>query len=197
MNNMMENNSSSIKRLTGKGVFPPKYAFTLLLPFRNIFLSPAQLIERIGLKNDAIVLEVGPGPGYFSLKVARFLTGGRLYLTDIQQEMLGYAEKRLKRNKIFNVDYRLCNGRDLPFDNNIFDVIFMVTVLGEIENKQEYVREFHRVLRNNGIVSVSEQAGDPDKMEIAEIESLFNDLGFKTSGLFGTKKNFTINFRKE
>jgi len=141
--------------------------------------------------------KVGPGPGYFSLKIAKFLSQGRLYLTDIQKEMLYYAVKRLQRNKINNVDYRLCNGTELPFENNLFDVIFMVTVLGEIENKKEYIEEFRRVLKNNGIVSVSEQAGDPDKMEIAEIEWLFNGSGFKTDRIFGTCRNFTINFRKE
>jgi len=193
----METTESSIKRLTGKGVFPPKYAFTLLLPIRNIFISPGQLIKRMELKNDSTVLEVGPGPGYFSLKIAKFLSHGNLYLTDIQQEMLDYAEKRLKRNKISNADYRLCNGTELPYVDNMFDIIYMVTVLGEIENKEEYIREFRRVLKNNGIVSVSEQAGDPDKMEIAEIESLFNDRGFKTDGIFGTKRNFTINFKKQ
>ena len=58
----MDNTVSSIERLAGKGVFPPKYAFTLLFPLRNIFISPRQLIERMDLKSDSIVLEVGPGP---------------------------------------------------------------------------------------------------------------------------------------
>jgi ubiquinone/menaquinone biosynthesis C-methylase UbiE len=79
----------------------------------------------------------------------------------------------------------------------MFDVIFMVTVLGEIENKQQYIKEFNRVLRNNGILSISEQAGDPDKMDIAEIEELLHDSGFKFDKIFGTRKNFTINFKKE
>ena len=79
----------------------------------------------------------------------------------------------------------------------MFDVIFMVTVLGEIENKEVYLKEFRRILKSNGIVSVSEQAGDPDKMEITDIECLFNDSGFKTDRIFGTKRNFTINFRKQ
>jgi ubiquinone/menaquinone biosynthesis C-methylase UbiE len=189
--------TTSIKRFAGRGVFPPKYAFTLLFPLRNIFISPRQLIERMDLKSDSIVLEVGPGPGYFSAKIAPFLHSGKLFLTDIQQEMLDYAKKRLTRKKIYNVEYLLCNGTDMPFNDNMFDVIFMVTVLGEIENKGEYLREYHRILKNNGIVSVSEQAGDPDKMEIADIECLFNDSGFKTDRIFGTKRNFTINFKKQ
>ena len=58
---------------SGKGVFPPKYAFTLLIPFRNIFLSPNKLIQRLDLKAEHIVLEIGPGPGYFSANTAKTL----------------------------------------------------------------------------------------------------------------------------
>jgi ubiquinone/menaquinone biosynthesis C-methylase UbiE len=58
------------------------------------------------------------------------------------------------------------------------DVISMVTVLGEIENKKRYINEFNRVLRKNGILSISKQAGDPDKMEADEIKSLLLDSGF-------------------
>lgn len=193
----MNKTTSSIKRLSGKGVFPAKYAFTLLFPVRNIFISPGSLINRLELQENSKVLEVGPGPGYFSAKVAQVLPYGKLFLADIQQEMLNYAKKRLNRKNIHNVEYHLCNGISLPFSDSMFDVIFMVTVLGEIENKQQYIKEFNRVLRNNGILSISEQAGDPDKMDIAEIEELLHDSGFKFDKIFGTRKNFTINFKKE
>lgn len=193
----MNKQESTIKRFAGKGVFPPQYAFTLLIPIRNIFLSPRKLIKRLDLQKNSLVLEVGPGPGYFSAKIARTLPDGLLYLTDIQQEMLDYARKRLDRKKILNVEYHLCNGISLPSSDNQFDVIFMVTVLGEIENKQQYIKEFNRVLRGNGILSISEQAGDPDKLEKHEIEELFKGHDFKFDKFFGTRRNFTINFRKE
>jgi len=186
---------SAIKLLSGKGLFPPKYAFTLLLPLRNMFISPKKLIKRLELSQNSVVLEVGPGPGYFSLHVARVLNEGRLFLADIQQEMLDIAKKRLSRKKIDNVEYHLCNGTDLPFGDNTFDVIFMVTVLGEIENRHQYIKEFRRVLRKDGILSISEQAGDPDKMEPAEIEKLLDENGFIPCRFYGTNKNFTMNFR--
>jgi ubiquinone/menaquinone biosynthesis C-methylase UbiE len=186
---------SAIKLLSGKGLFPPKYAFTLLLPLRNIFISPKELIKRLELSKNSVVLEVGPGPGYFSLHVARALTEGRIYLADIQQEMLDIARKRLTKRKISNVEYYLCNGTNLPIADETFDVIFMVTVLGEIENKNQYMEEFSRIIRKNGILSISEQAGDPDKMDPGEIENLVGGYGFITTRFYGTKKNFTMNFR--
>jgi ubiquinone/menaquinone biosynthesis C-methylase UbiE len=193
----MNKQDSKIKRFAGKGVFPHQYAFTLLIPIRNIFLSPRKLIKRLELQKNSVVLEVGPGPGYFSAKIAAALPEGKLHLADIQQEMLDYARKRLIRKKILNVEYHICNGINLPFSDNQFDVIFMVTVLGEIENKQQYIKEFNRILRGNGILSISEQAGDPDKLEKHEIEELLRGHGFKFDKAYGTNRNFTINFRKE
>jgi len=194
---MKSNNSSIVNRFASKGVFPHQLAFTLLIPLRNIFLSPKKLIQRLELKETYHVLEVGPGPGYFSCKVAKTLKSGKLTLTDVQKEMLDYAKKRLTKKKIFNVEYNLCDGMEFSFESNRFDVIYMVTVLGEIENKKQYVKEFYRLLRPNGILSISEQGGDPDKMSIKEIKNLLHDSGFELDKWYGTEKNFTINFRKK
>lgn len=193
---MKGNFLKSINRVVKQGVFPHQFAFTLLIPLRNIFLSPKKLIQRLKLKNNDHVLEVGPGPGYFSTKVATAIPYGKLTLTDIQKEMLDIAKKRLKKKQIKNVEYYVCNGVDFPFENGQFDVIFMVTVLGEIENKQQYVQEFFRMLTTDGILSISEQAGDADKMSVEEIKDLLLDSGFEFDQLYGTKHNFTINFRK-
>ncbi len=141
-------------------------------------------------------MELGPGPGYFSLPVAKKITKGKLYLADIQQEMLDYAKKRLEKKNINNVEYYLCNGETFDLHSNYFDVIYMITVLGEVENKESYIKEFYRMLKPNGIVSISELMGDPDKMSIDEIKTLFEKYGFKLYNKYGTKKNFTVNFKK-
>ncbi|WP_217447522.1 class I SAM-dependent methyltransferase [Maribellus comscasis] len=142
---MIKNSSTGVtKRFTSKGIFPYQMAFTLLIPLRNIFLSPGQLIRRLELKADSSVLEVGPGPGYFSLKVAGFLQHGKLVLADIQKEMLALAQKRLDKKGIKNTEYYLCNGNKFAFSDNSFNRIFMVTVIGEVENKETYIRKFCR-----------------------------------------------------
>lgn len=181
---------------SGKGIFPPKYAFTLLVPLRNLFLSPKKLIHRLELKETFNVLEIGPGPGYFSPHVARKIPDGRLVLLDIQEEMLNFAKKRLQKRKINNADYLLTDGSNFDLSSDLFDRVFMVTVIGEIENKEKYLQEIHRVMKNNGILSISELAGDPDKLNIDELQSLVTKFGFKTKEIFGNKRNFTINFEK-
>jgi len=185
------------QRFAGKGVFPHQLAFTLLIPFRNLFLSPRQLIRRLELNDSSRVLEVGPGPGYFSVKIAKVIPKGELVLADIQQEMLDYAKKRIDKRGLTNVSYSLCNGQSFPFPENHFDRIFMVTVIGEVENKEAYLEEFFRILKKGGILSISELAGDPDKMSITEIRELCENAGFSLDKIHGSEKNYTANFRKD
>lgn len=194
----MDKNSSSgvISRFAKKGIFPHQFAFTLLIPLRNIFLSPRQLISRLQLKPDYHVLEVGPGPGYFSTRIAKVIPAGKLILADIQQEMLDKARKRISAKGFSNVDYYLCDGDKFDLPDESFDVIFMVTVIGEIENKDAYIREFFRLLKKGALLSFSESRGDPDKMTIQELKELVNDYGFKFDSVFGNENNFTVNFVK-
>ena len=189
-------NQKVIKRFRSQGIFPYQFAFTLLIPLRNIFLSPKQLIERLELKKNFIVLEIGPGPGYFSLKVAQYLTKGKLILADIQEEMLAYAKKRIDKKGLKNVQYKLCDGEKLEFNDESFDRVFMVTVIGEVQNKDKYISEIHRTLKKDGILSITELAGDPDKMSIKELKELVTKYGFKLNIHFGSPKNYTANFIK-
>jgi len=180
----------------GKGVCPYQYAFTLLIPLRDFFLSPKKLLKRLQLKADDRVLEIGPGPGYFSPYIAKAIPEGKLILADIQPEMLEYAKKRINKRGIINVEYHLCNGKFFPYKENCFDVILLVAVLGEIENREDYIREFHRMLKPGGLLSVSELPGDPDSMSREKITKLLEVRGLKFEAFYGKGRNFTIHFRK-
>ncbi len=193
---MTETQPACKRSFSGKGVFPPKYAFTLLLPLRNIFLSPKRLLKRLDIRDDHTVLEIGPGPGYFSVPVARQLRQGTLVLLDLQQEMLDMCRRRLERRGISNVEYVRTDGAHLGLESSRFDRVFMVTVIGEVENKDAYLREIHRTLKEDGILSISELAGDPDKLSREELQSLVCPHGFDTCDVFGTARNYTMNFTK-
>ena len=184
------------KSFSTKGIFPHQWAFTLLIPLRNLILSPKNLIIRMKLKQGMNVLEVGPGPGYFSVPVAKYLSSGELVLADIQPEMLEKARKRIEKRNLQNVKYYLCNGHKFGLPDNYFDRIFLVTVLGEVENREQYLSEFYRMMKPGGVLSVSEQAGDPDKLTVEETKHLAEKSQFVFDELYGNEKNYTINFIK-
>jgi ubiquinone/menaquinone biosynthesis C-methylase UbiE len=191
----MSSSKKVVQRLVAKGVYPYQWAFMLLCPLRNIFLSPRRLCERLAIKEDFHVLEVGAGPGYFSRTIASKLTSGRLTLADIQPEMLDTAKKRLTKSGLTNVDYHLCDGDRFDLPDGGFDVIFLVTVIGEVQNQEAYLCEFHRLLKPGGLLSFSEQAGDPDKLSTKEVRAQAECAGFVFDKQYGSEWNYTINFR--
>jgi len=50
----------------------------------------------------------------------------------------------------------------LPFDDNSFDVVYTVTVLQELPDKNRALKEMKRVLKPGGILAVTEFLPDPD-----------------------------------
>ena len=187
---------SVIKRFAGKGVCPYQLSFTLDLPIRRLILSPERLADRLHLEVDSHVLEVGPGPGYFSVEVAQRVSSGRLDLLDVQKEMLEKARHRIAMKGLHNVGYVQGDATMLPFEEACFDVAFLVAVLGEVPDPSACLRELYRTLRPQGLLSITEQPGDPDALSRSTIRSLAEQQGFVFVESYGKWKNFTMNFRK-
>lgn len=174
---------------------PHTEARHLLNPLRGLILSPRKLARRLGLEPEYSVLEVGAGPGYYSVEIARRLTKGRLVLVDVQQEMLDMARERLEKAGLTNVEYWKADAGSLPADDASFDVVFLVAVLGEISDRSACLREAGRVLRPNGLLSLTEQLGDPDFISMPEILKLAANAGFKLCAKYGFRFNYTANFK--
>jgi ubiquinone/menaquinone biosynthesis C-methylase UbiE len=185
-----------VKNAFVRGVFPHEMSFILDLPWRNIILSPQNLVARLALTATSRVLEVGTGSGFYSVEVARSVSGGRLELSDLQPEMLKKAQKRLEANGLPNVGYTLADAGRLPFKEDAFDALFLVTVLGEVANRKAFLSEAHRVLKPGGVLSISEHLPDPDFLPFAKVRSLVEEERFEFFKRYGAGWSYTVNFRK-
>lgn len=183
-------------RFFGKGVYPHQFAKSLLNPLRAIVLSRKTLIRRLGLTRGMTVLELGPGPGYFSIDVASAIAPGRLLLLDIQPEMLAMAARRLEAAGVTNFETHAGDARSLPFTDDSVDVAYMVTVLGEVTQAAACLGEIARVLKPQGLLSVSEARGDPDRLPEREVRAMAEAAGFAYERTFRGLLQYTINLRK-
>ena len=59
-------------RQQGKSPFPYQPAFMINNPVRRALLKPARIVDKLGLAGSEHVLVLGPGPGFFSVEIARF-----------------------------------------------------------------------------------------------------------------------------
>lgn len=176
---------------------PHTKARHLLNPLRNLILSPKSLVKRLDLGPNFRVLELGPGPGYFSPEVARSLPDGRLALVDVQEEMLVMAKERLEGKGFANVEYYKADAVSLPLESESFDVVFLVAVLGELPDRSSCLQEIRRVLRPEGMLSITEmKLGDPDFIPMAELLESVQAAGFSRLAQYVTRFSYTVNFYK-
>ena len=125
------------------------------------FITRARLLEALALSPDERVLEVGPGTGYYTFDMAAALPAGQVDVFDVQQEMLDHVMREAERRGVTNVRPTLGDAQELPYDDDAFDAAVLVTVLGEIPDQEQALREIARVLRPGGRLVVGELFGDP------------------------------------
>jgi len=178
----------------GRGVFPHQMSWLLDLPGRNFIMPPNTVANRLPVLSSATVLEIGPGSGYYSVEVAKKLTQGKLELLDIQNGMLDICKRRLKSAGVTNYSLHLGDGKQLPFESNQFDAIYLVTVFGEIENQVDFLLEAARVLKPGAVLSITEHHPDPDFESFTSLKDKVESRGFSLVQKLGWTWAYTSNF---
>lgn len=192
MSGLLQRASDLWRRFHGRGTYPHEMAFLLRLPLRELVFSRRQLLERLQLRADAVVLEIGPGPGYFSPSVARAVPAGRLELLDLQPEMLAIARRHVRCAGCENVHFTCGAGDRVPYRSGTFDVAFAVAVLGEVPDPAACVHEVARVLRPGGTLSITELPGDPDALSQAEVLALCEPVGFHQRDVLPLRGGYSL-----
>jgi len=185
-----------LQRGFGRGTCPHQLGFLLEFSLRRFILSPERLADRLELNETSRVLELGPGPGYFSRAVARRVSKGYLLLADLQPEMLRKARGKLAEAGIRNTGFVQANGTSLPLSSGAWDCVFLVAVLGEVPDPASCLLDIYRVLRHQGLLSLTEQPGDPDFIALPDARKLVEGVGFRFEKVYGGGKNYTASFRK-
>ena len=190
--------SSWLQHIAGRQpYFPHQMSFILELPLRRLLISPSQLADRLHLKKNSRVLEVGCGSGVFSVEVARRVPAGHLELFDLQAEMLEKARGKIEAAGLGKVvGYTRGDARRLAFPRGSFDTAFLVAVLGEVPEPRKCLRALHRILRPGGLLSITEHLPDPDFSRLPTLRALVEDEGFELEEHFGPPWSYTANFRR-
>ncbi len=182
--------------------FPAPAFFGRILDsnYRKKVQPPAKLIERSGIKQGMKVLDLGCGSGAFTVDTARVVgENGKVYALDVEPKMLKQLEKKLAKPEnqdIKNIETINKSAYELPFDDNFLDVVYMVTVLQEIPDKQRALKEVIRVLKPGGIFAVTELLPDPDYVFKSQTIKLVGRAGFTLDKASGNLWNYTARFKK-
>jgi ubiquinone/menaquinone biosynthesis C-methylase UbiE len=183
-------------REKGVSPFPHQAAFMLNNPLRRMLSSAPRAVNAVGLTGSEHVLEVGPGPGFFSVELARRLDRGRLDLLDLQPEMLAKAKRNLERAGFHDVGFTAGQASEaFPFPDNTFDVAFLAAVIGEVPDQHACLRSLGRVLKPGGKLIFVEAFPDPDRLSVQQLRQLAEPAGFEFVGATGHRLRDLVSFR--
>lgn len=132
---------------------------------------------------DVLEVACGSGPGLGVIaRVARSLVAG-----DISDDILA----RARRHYGDRIDIRRMDAQSLPFKDGTIDVIIIFEALYYIQDPSAFISECRRVLRDGGLVLVSNANKDLSDFNpspyshvyhgVVELNALFRQAGFETA----------------
>ncbi len=167
--------------------------------FRRRLQPPDKVIKRSGIGKNMTILEIGCGSGAYTTFVAREAgERGKVYALDIQPNMLKQFKNKLDKEEhkdIQNIELILGNAYELPWKNNSFDLVCMITVLQEIPDKLKALKEVMRVLKPKAILAVTEFLPDPDYPFKRTTNRIVTGAGFLIDQESGNLWNYTVRFK--
>jgi ubiquinone/menaquinone biosynthesis C-methylase UbiE len=175
---------------------PASLAWLVDNPVRRRYMDP--ILDRVGIQPGERVLELGPGPGAFTVKAARRVGAeGWVVAVDIQPQMIAQVEERVREAGLTNVEAHVASAYDLPLGDESVDRAFLVTVLPEVPDQARALAELRRVLKAGGLLSITEEFTDPDYPLASETIRRAEGAGFELEQRFGNFWVYTLNFRRK
>ncbi len=166
-------------------------------PFRRRIQPPDETAVRHGIEPGMTVLEVGPGNGTYTVATARRIgKSGKVVTVDIEPRMIERVKRRARAEGIDNIEARVADVYDLPFENGSFDLVYMIAVIGEIPDPGRAMREFHRVLAPQGTLVFSELLLDPDYPLAVTLQRIASSAGLRLKQRIGGFLYYTLIFER-
>ena len=158
-----------------------------LSPQRQGDLDPFIVMTFMPIEPYDHVADIGCGPGYFSVPLAKYLVYGKLYALDIQDEMLEALRQQVLAANLGNVEILECSPTEFPVATGSLDGVFMAFVVHENEDRIALFKATRELLKERGWCVVLEwhqretDDGPPLERRVnpEELEVLARDSGFQ------------------
>ena len=159
--------------------------------------NASSIIRRLDLSPGMKVLDAGCGPGRVTIPLGKAIgIQGQVVAVDIQSRMLDRAREKARAAGLTNIRFQQLAIEAGRLDPAEFDRVLLVTVLGEIPDRDGAFREIYRALKPGGILSVTEIMIDPRYQSRKTILQLSASAGFREKAFFGNRFAFTLHLEK-
>jgi len=128
-------------------------------PARDAWQKPHEVIGALGLSAGASVADIGAGTGYFAVRLAHMVSGGKVYAVDTEPDMVKYLAERAAKSGLTN----LIAVQGSPASPNLpakVDLVLLVDVFHHIGDRARYFRDLRSSLTAGGKVAIIDFRAD-------------------------------------
>jgi ubiquinone/menaquinone biosynthesis C-methylase UbiE len=147
---------------------------------RRLINPPGRILKGYIHPGD-IVLDLGCGPGYFTLPMARAVGGtGTVIAVDVQEEMLEQARQAAGREGLLpRIRFNRASGNTLNLEMApVLSFALAFHVMHETEDSAAILSELHQILRPAGLLLIAEPMGIVGAKEFRETIGMAGQAGF-------------------
>jgi len=149
---------------------------------RDFFDHREEVLEEAGLGQGFQVLDFGCGTGSYSIPAAGIVgEPGRVYALDIHPLCISTVEKKTSKKGIRNIE-TILSDCDTGLPDASIDVALCYDTFHMLSAPGEVLKEIHRVLKPNGIMSFSDH-----HLKEADIVSRVEERGLFRLSIQGKK----------
>lgn len=130
------------------------YIARLTGPERDAWQRPDEVLAALGVEPGQTVADIGAGPGYFTLRLARAVgPQGRVYAVEVVPELLGVLRERLDHAAVSNVLPLLAREHDALLPPGSCDRILVADTFHHFPDGVAYLRHLSAALRRGGVLA--------------------------------------------
>jgi ubiquinone/menaquinone biosynthesis C-methylase UbiE len=132
----------------------------------------SKLIENLELLPSDTIADIGAGSGYHTFKMAPYLSQGRIYAVDIQEEMLDVIAYRSDNSDQTNVSIIKSSETSLYLGERTINKALLVDVYHEFSHPKEIMISLYKAMKPGGKVYLVEYRGEDLTIPIKAIHKM-------------------------
>ena len=172
----------------------------MLRPERAETLDPFRVMSHCPVNPRDTVADIGCGPGYFTLPLAKYLIYGKVFALDASDEMIQACQERVNQARLGNVEVVKCEEYEFPVEAGIADGLFISVTLHHPEDRVRFLTAAKEMLKPGGWCFIVEwqkketESGPPQQVRITteELRQIAKDSGFKFQSSLNLNSDYFV-----
>jgi ubiquinone/menaquinone biosynthesis C-methylase UbiE len=149
---------------------------------RKLLQNPRKLLKSY-INKGMTVLDLGCGPGFFSIEIAKMLSdSGKVIAADLQEGMLEIVKRKITGTEIEQrIEIHQCESTSIGITENV-DFVLLFYMIHEVPDQIKLLEELKSILKPKGKIYIIEPKFHVSKKSFESLIGKIKNMGFEIIG---------------